>query len=691
MNKLIITQTFTLVLAVFTSVNCIAQDRTCGMVEHMNQQMQDPDFARDYEETQIKFRRAFEENLRTNTNVSNRLNPIIIPVAVHYPGGQESDRACLEALAQTQIDILNADYSATNSDAILWTSARFNYPGVEHGVANIEFCIATLNHPTDFVGNPIDPDLVEGGPAVTIGYNFGDGGDSDSNWSGYMNFLVKNIGGGILGYSNKPGSIAAGHSVVINTFAFGSGSGCSGSGIVPRSGFDLGRTVTHELGHFYNLNHTWGPTNGGCNQDDGIADTPNISQPNYGCSTPGSISGCVNGENALTMSYMDYGDDRCLYMFSQGQVNVIDSYVSGVLQAQFKPNTIACTTGPSFTLTATNSPVNSCPSVGEDAVFEFNFTALNGFNQNVTFSTTGQPAGSTTTFSPASMNASGTFTMTVSGIENTEIGTYEIDVLGSGNLLIQQTTEVVLNNNCTSLQCTPFDSEENLELAIPDGTSGGRFGDSLQTTITIPDLGVITSLTVNVDITHPYIEDLQVILFHSDLETYAVLWQRNCGDQDAFDITFDDNGSEIDCTNLTTATFVPLQDLSIFNGMDSAGEWVIYIRDGYNNDIGVLNDWSIEICSEQPLSTPELSTNLEQVSVYPNPNNGSFTVELQSITLNTVSIDIYDIRGRKIHKQAYTNNGNFKQVIELGNIESGLYLITVSDGQRKTTKRIIVK
>ena len=38
---------------------------------------------------------------------------------------------------------------------------------------------------------------------------------------------------------------------------------------------------------------------------------------------------------------------------------------------------------------------------------------------------------------------------------------------------------------------------------------------------------------------------------------------------------------------------------------------------------------------------------------------------------------------RKIHKQAYTNSGNFKQVIELGNIESGLYLMTVSDGQRK--------
>jgi len=689
MNKNIITQTFTLVLAVFTSVNCFSQERSCGMVEHMNQQMQDPDFAREYEKNQEKFRDALEKNLRTNGSVSNRLNPIIIPVAVHFPSGQESDRVCLEALAQNQIDILNADYSATNSDANLWNSASSNYPGVVHGAANIEFCIATLNHPTDFVGNPIEPDLVEGGPAVTIGYNFGNGGDSDSTWSGYMNFLVKNAGGGILGYSPLGGSIGAGQSVVISPGAFGSGSGCTGYS--PGSPYNLGRTVTHELGHFYNLNHTWGPTNGGCNQDDGIADTPNISQPNYGCSTPGSISGCVNGENALTMSYMDYGNDNCLYMFSEGQTNVVDSYISGVLQSQFKPNTVACNTGPDFILTATNGPINSCPSLGEDAVFEFNFTALNGFNQNVTFSTTGQPAGSTITFSPASMNASGTFTMTVSGIENTEIGTYEIDVLGSSSFFIEQTTEVVLNNNCTSLQCTPFDSDENLELAIPDGTGPDEYGSSLQNTILISDLGVINSLTVNVDITHTYIQDLQVALFHPDLETYAILWQRNCDDQDTFEITFDDNGSEIDCTNLTTATFVPLQDLSIFNGMDSAGEWVIFIRDGYNNDIGVLNDWFLEICSEQPLSTPELSTNLEQVSVYPNPNNGSFTVELQSITLNTVSIDIYDIRGRKIHKQAYTNNGNFKQVIELGNIESGLYLMTVSDGQRKTTKRIIVK
>ena len=240
-NSKILTFAITLIIS-FTSY---AQDRSCGMVEHMNEQMRNPEFAREYEETQIKFRKALDQRLRNKSSVSSRLNPIIVPVAVHFPEGQESNRACLEALAQNQIDILNGDFTATNPDANLWNSASVNYPGIVHGVANIEFCIATLNHPAG-----TDSDLVEGQPAVTIGYNFGSGGDTDTAWSGYMNFLVKSIAGGTLGYSLKPGSIAAGNSVVLNTFAFGSGAGCPG--YTPGAPYNEGRTVTHELGHFYN-------------------------------------------------------------------------------------------------------------------------------------------------------------------------------------------------------------------------------------------------------------------------------------------------------------------------------------------------------------------------------------------------------------------------------------------------------
>ena len=177
--------------------------------------------------------------------------------------------------------------------------------------------------------------MVEGGPAVTIGYDFGGGAEVDPLWGGYMNFLIKDIGGGLLGFSPLGGNIAAGQAVTMNLGAFGSGAGCPDSGIVPGAPYDLGRTTTHELGHFFNLQH---PFSGSCATDDGIADTPNIVDPNYGCPNPGTINGCEDGEFALTMSYMDYGNDACLYMFSEGQTDVVDAYVA-TLEAQFKPNT----------------------------------------------------------------------------------------------------------------------------------------------------------------------------------------------------------------------------------------------------------------------------------------------------------------------------------------------------------------
>lgn len=318
----------------FFGVNSFAQTRKCGMVEYMNQQLQNSEFARKHQKNQTKFKEALARRTTLNDENFKRLTPIIIPVAVHFPEAQESDRACLEALAQNQIDVLNADYTASNSDANLWTAASNFYPGVNHGVANIEFRIATQNHPSG-----LDEELLEGSSAVTIGYNYGNGNDEDSSWSGYMNFIVKDIGSELLGYSPLGGSISAGHSVVMNSGAFGSGAGCSGSGIVPQAPYNLGRTVTHELGHFYNLDHPWGG-DGGCGFDDGIADTPNIFESNSGCPASGSVLACEPNEKALTMNYMDYVNDACMYMFTKGQIAVVESYLE-TIKDDFKTDVLS--------------------------------------------------------------------------------------------------------------------------------------------------------------------------------------------------------------------------------------------------------------------------------------------------------------------------------------------------------------
>ncbi|MDA0860904.1 MAG: proprotein convertase P-domain-containing protein, partial [Bacteroidetes bacterium] len=350
--------TLFILLIVFSGLYVSAQQRTCGMEDHMEELMKDPVFASQWAENQKKFNAELLR--RQNMQQRSIMDEIVIPVAVHFPEAQETDRACLEALAQNQIDILNGDYTATNPDATLWNVASGFYTGVNHGVANIKFCIATSNHPEN-----TDDELVEGGPAVTIGYDFGGGAEVDPLWGGYMNFLIKDIGGGLLGFSFLGGSIAAGQAVTMNLGAFGSGSGCTDSGIVPGAPYDLGRTTTHELGHFFNLRHPWGNGPGSCSEDDGIADTPNIDSPNFGCPNPGSVNGCEDGEFALTMSYMDYGDDACLYMFSEGQTDVVDAYVA-VLEAQFKPNTVpVCVETPIYTMT--DGTINTCNGIFYDS------------------------------------------------------------------------------------------------------------------------------------------------------------------------------------------------------------------------------------------------------------------------------------------------------------------------------------
>ncbi|SEP97167.1 zinc-dependent metalloprotease [Flavobacterium urocaniciphilum] len=321
------------------------QQRTCGMEEHMNTIMFNPVLKKQYEERQARFQVEYQkiierELAKRNGNVVDNANVIIrIPVAVHYPSAGSANatlKACLRNFAQNQVDILNADYNATNADIALWNDASVHYPGVNVGDLDIEFVIATQNHPAS-------SGLVNGEMAVTFGTDFLLNADSDLDWNGYMNFVVRNISGGILGYSPLGGSPAAGQTVVMDNNAFASGAGCTG--YVPGAPYNLGRTVTHELGHFFNLNHIFKSasstaTNCGGADSDGIADTPKQAAATYGCVADGSIDACIAPEKVLSMNYMDYSNDACMYMFTVGQKNVALAYINTIL-SEYKDNVLS--------------------------------------------------------------------------------------------------------------------------------------------------------------------------------------------------------------------------------------------------------------------------------------------------------------------------------------------------------------
>jgi len=128
----------------------------------------------------------------------------------------------------------------------------------------------------------------------------------------YLNLWVCPLGGGLLGYAQFPGGPIATDGVVINYRSFGS----TGTAEVP---FDLGRTATHEVGHYFNLRHIWGDTED-CSGTDFVADTPNCAGPNFGTPMFPTVT-CSNGPNGdMFMNYMDYVDDAAMFLFTSQQV-----------------------------------------------------------------------------------------------------------------------------------------------------------------------------------------------------------------------------------------------------------------------------------------------------------------------------------------------------------------------------------
>ena len=282
--------------------------KTCASHKHMESLLSNPDY-------KIQYEKRMETFAKMKVNTSTKAlcsSPVIVPVAVHYQGVNNPNASCLIELAKTQVDILNADFQGRNSDINKWTSnASSTFPGVDFGETCIKFCIADQNHPSGF-------GVSNGNPAITINKTQG---DQVNAWSGYLNIYVQ-FGTGALGYAPLGGA-GNGDGVVIEATAFGAGSGCGS--VSPESPFNLGRTTTHEVGHYLLLDHIWG---NGCGQDDEVADTPDQASDNNGCPSIG-IQSC--GSPDLHMNYMDYTDDACMYMFTKGQSQRMETYLASSL------------------------------------------------------------------------------------------------------------------------------------------------------------------------------------------------------------------------------------------------------------------------------------------------------------------------------------------------------------------------
>ncbi|MDT0553331.1 zinc metalloprotease [Urechidicola vernalis] len=224
-----------------------------------------------------------------------------IPVYVHVIYNNSSENIS-QSQIQSQIDVLNADFSASNGD---FSSIPSDFSGVA-GNANVQFTLA---------GTTIKQSNRTSWPTDNSMKYSSNGGQDAISPSTHLNIWVVNYltsgSNTILGYAQFPGGSQTTDGVVIGHKYFGT----NGTATQP---FDQGRTGTHEVGHYLNLRHIWG--DGRCKQDDFVGDTPSSDRPNYYCPGPNEvISHCRSRD--MHMNYMDYVDDSCMYMFTNGQVD----------------------------------------------------------------------------------------------------------------------------------------------------------------------------------------------------------------------------------------------------------------------------------------------------------------------------------------------------------------------------------
>ena len=236
--------------------------------------------------------------------------------------------------------------------------------------------------------------------------------------------------------------------------------------------------------------------------------------------------------------------------------------------------------------------------------------------------------------------------------------------------------------------CTTYTN--NTALPIPDGVGANAAGAIASKTVSVPVTQSITDVNVTLSGAHTFYWDLIVAVSHPD-GTQTRLLNRNCNQvSTGFNVLFNDASPAIVCASNLTGTFAPAQALSVFNGKPANGTWSLLATDNYNGDTGTINNWSVEICTVVAALAVE-NFGLENFSLYPNPNNGTFNIKFNSSSNNEIKIGVVDMRGRQIFNKTYANTGLIDQNLQLDAVQAGVYLVTVQDGINKEVKKIIVE
>lgn len=507
----------------------------------------------------------------------------------------------------------------------------------------------------------------------------------------YMNMWSSKYVGdlaGILGFAQFPGGPASTDGVSAGHTYFGS----SDYGTFPLSApYDKGRTMTHEVGHYLGLYHTF---QGGCNgAGDEVADTPAVATSNFGC--PAGTDSCPSDTGVdMIENYMDYTDDSCMNTYTAGQkarvVGVLAGLRSGLTTSNGATPPASVATDVEIAVESTNV---SCGTELNPAVIITNWgTAIlttatiaydidNGTSTNYTWSGALAYGESEIVTLPSMTSSTGDHDINVSvstagdarACNDTDSNCFTLTAAAGPCASVGNSSDTYL----TSTTGVTFNTIINLNNnpGHPNDADNGYSDFTAMSTDVIRETS--HALTVNVNTDGNYFVSTKV----------WIDWNQNCN--------FNDAGEEYDLG----------ESLNVDHGPSSGSPFAITIPAGAtvgttvmrvitkwagnsgganapvacdNTHDGETEDYTLNVLAA--LSVDEFG--LSGISVYPNPTNAILNIKGLETTLK--SVEVYSVTGKRVIT-ATTN----LETINVSAIANGVYFLKLNTADASKTIKFI--
>ncbi|MDQ3050497.1 MAG: M43 family zinc metalloprotease [Bacteroidota bacterium] len=596
----------------------------CGtMTYHQEQLLADP--------SRVARMAEMEQHAMTWSDYNSlaRMQGVLtIPVVFHVIHNNISENIPLIRIL-SQLDVLNKDFSRQNADAI-FTPAAFAGAAAN---TNIRFCLAKRDPNGNATTGIVRKSTPVAGFTTNDSMKFDASGGSDA-WpsDSYLNIWICNLTGNVLGFAQFPGGNPATDGVVIKYTTVG-------GPVFPGTGtpYNLGRSATHEIGHWLNLLHVWGDAICG---NDQVSDTPVQQTGNYGCPSFPHIS-CINGPNGdMFMNYMDYTDDACMNMFTYGQAIRMNAVLNGsrlpLLSSLgcLPPGAIACVlpTGLNATDITSSTATLSWDSVPGAASYRIRYKPV--------------------PFTGWSTTTSFTTSTTLNGLLNNVSYVYNVMAVCD-----YSNSNYSDDGTFTTLGCT-----DTIHMNNSQATARS----------------IITNADINSLVAAPGEEDWYAFSTYSPEKNFQLRLSNLPGD---YDMKLYDAGLKLISTSQNSGTFQE----TINHNSETAANYFIKIY-GYNNASDGSRCYNFRVLTSEMNYQPGANMSnaakkdlLDGIVTLPNPAGTETIFEFLSGVSGIATVSVVDVLGQRVYEEAAKiEEGKNRLRINVNNFSNGFYLVRIN-------------